>query len=39
MIDLITNKTKSIKKEISDKFKKIQDELVKTEKAIYHRLE
>jgi hypothetical protein len=30
MIELITTKTTSMKKEISDKFKKIQDELAKT---------
>jgi hypothetical protein len=28
-----------MKKEISDKFKKIQDEIVKTERALNHKLE
>lgn len=32
-------KTASLKKEISDRFKKIQDEIAKTERALFHKLE
>lgn len=38
LLSLLMHKINSMKQEISDKFKKIQDELVKTQKAIYHKL-
>ncbi len=38
LLSLLAQKASSMKKEISDKFKKIQDEIAKTEKAIYHKL-
>lgn len=38
LIGTLNDKTNSLKKEISDKFKRIQDEIIKTERAIYHKL-
>jgi hypothetical protein len=39
LIASLTEKTSSMKKEINDKFKRIQDEIMKAERAIYHKLD
>lgn len=38
LLELLNVKTNRLRKDISDKFKKLADELAKAEKAVYKRL-